>query len=239
VIKVVTSVSVARMHLFKIMHHALSMSDNSDLRENLWRAKNSMEMKVMVAELDSRLPKLESDRVKTPNFVNKVMLLPYFVCKPYLRPSQPCFCEHEFDEILGISKTPDLKINTDPENLKQICEKCAKCGGGIFSFVNEVEFDEFESRMKQEKVKLEENSSKLSGKDRKRLRMQEKLDKKKLDVKCGCGNQKSDKCVHVLCKSCCEKKSIEISGDCKTHKFKFETVQNPEKRPKLQILSIS
>merc|ERR1712127_143471 len=214
-----------------------------------------------VLSLDSRLPKLEE--LNTPEFINKVMVLPYFLCKPYLRASQPCSCDHEFDKELGISKTPDLEINPDPENLKQICEKCDRCGGGIFSYVSEDEAVEFEARMKQQKAELREGSTNLTGKDRKRLKRQKRREDRKQEkgrepyVKCGCGCPRSNKCVHELCKACCKKKCIEIEGDCKSHKFinklnlvgkntvnlngddgtlddeTPETLPNPKKRPKL------
>ena len=112
--------------------------------------------------------------------------------------------------------------------------------------------------MKQKKAEIRENSSNLSGKDRKRLKRQKRRDEKKKEkgrepyVKCDCGSPRANKCVHELCKACCKKKCIEVDGDCKPHKFinklnvvgritmdsngddeTLEVVPNAGKRPKL------
>ena len=74
-IEVPTPNSVARLHLFKLMHHPLTIPKNTDLRDVLAKARDLTEMREMVLSLDARLPKLEE--LNTPEFINKVMVLPY------------------------------------------------------------------------------------------------------------------------------------------------------------------
>jgi len=250
-----TSNSVARLHIFKLLHHPLSRFDNLDLRDGLATAKSIKIMGEIVDTLENRLPKVPFEFRDTPRFMNLIMKnLPYFICKPYMRPTQACTCDDEgmYDEELGVSKIDHFKepeSNENEEELKKITIKCHVCGAGIFKFVNSIEFQKHTEQQKQAK-NLERLSSKnVRGKKRKQRKIENNLDEngqfKKRGrppyVECAdkdCKSPAGAKCAWSRCRKCCKKMCIELFLDCKGHSMSISRQKNRENITKVDQKSV-
>ena len=180
----------------------------------------------------------------TPNNMCLIMKnLPYFICKPYLRPTQNCICKANenddpdfYDKDLGISLRPEIEENSDPEKYtKRINDKCKICGGGLFRWATEEEFLEFEEQCK--KAKKSERDMSINTKARKRKqRLKEQgnwEDKRQRGrpkyVTCvaeKCLSPSGLKCVHTMCRKCCKSLCLEKFLDCKNHGMAISRQKN-------------
>ena len=81
------ALSCIRGHVFKILHHVFQQEEHRDMRDMLAQANGFDEIGRVAEEAKKRLENLdETNEYASPRIMDDLLKLPYWRCKPYVRP---------------------------------------------------------------------------------------------------------------------------------------------------------
>lgn len=200
--------SYARGHVFKLLHHCLSMPENFDLRHRLSKTSTADEMMVVVKDLRERMtPYCTGDKPWTPDPGSDQARLPMppWLCQPYVRIPP----EEHLRKIQESQRRAQEKQQQQQQQEKE--DDSEGSTGGEASKRPMVDDSEETDLSKKKKKKMARNP------------------KKSFDApsdpydKCACKNPKGGRCVHELCRACCRVKCYTEGLDCPGHRILVKT----------------
>ncbi|CAL4096345.1 unnamed protein product, partial [Meganyctiphanes norvegica] len=192
--------SYSRGHVFKLLHHCLTMPVNFDLRHRLSKCSTIEEMSMVAKDIKDRMlpyttgnspwePKIDSPEANLP--------FPPWVCQPYVR------------------IPPEQHLAKIQERQRQALELKQQ---------QQEEEDAENSNGEGKRASSEESN--ISKKKQKKL---QKNPKKTFEVpnsryeKCICKNPKGGKCSYGLCRACCRVHCYTQGLDCPGHYILVKT----------------
>ncbi|KAK3924857.1 tRNA-dihydrouridine(16/17) synthase [NAD(P)(+)]-like [Frankliniella fusca] len=195
--------SYVRTHLFKMMHHLLSLPENATERNEIAKGQSLDDFRNTVLKLQERfLPYHEglavySEKKDETLSATCDLVLPPWLCQPYVR----------------IPPEEHLRKLADKQNKVETSAGNEESASG-------------------EKRSLEDNDNDsnppLSKKKMKRLQHSQKIKvnphSRKCQEKCSeCANPLGSKCGFKLCRACCRKACFAEKRDCPGHRILTKT----------------
>nr|XP_045620128.1 tRNA-dihydrouridine(16/17) synthase [NAD(P)(+)]-like isoform X2 [Procambarus clarkii] len=201
--------SYARGHVFKLLHHCLSLCENFDLRYRLSKTSTAEEMVAVVEDLKARMtPYSTGEKAWTPDPGSEQSRLPMppWLCQPYVRIPP----EEHLKKIQESERRVQEKQQQQQE--KAVTDKeDGECSGG--------------SELSKRPMVDESEEVDLSKKKKKKMARNPRKSFEPVDPyeKCGCKNPKGGRCVHGLCRACCRVKCYTEGLDCPGHRILVKT----------------
>ncbi|XP_034251974.1 tRNA-dihydrouridine(16/17) synthase [NAD(P)(+)]-like [Thrips palmi] len=186
--------SFVRTHLFKMMHHLLSLPENAAERQGIAKGQSLADFRQTVLTLRDRfLPYHDGIQVFVDNVDDTCNLrLPPWLCQPYVRiPPE----EH-------LRKLADRQNKNDEPSVGE--KRC----------LEETEEDPSTPQLSKKKLKKLQHSQKVKANPHIR----------KCQEKCSeCANPLGQKCGFKLCRACCRKACFSEKRDCTGHRILTKT----------------
>lgn len=137
------TLSCVRGHIFKLLHHVFQQVAHRDLRDNLAQANDFQEISKVTEDARTRLEKTEADvNPISPCDMDAILNLPYWRCKPYVRPkvqqgSEQVSRKRDSQMIAENDKRKEHKAKKQAKYQEKIADKetklkypmCIKCPG--------------------------------------------------------------------------------------------------------------
>uniref|UniRef100_A0A0N7ZBR3 tRNA-dihydrouridine(16/17) synthase [NAD(P)(+)] n=2 Tax=Scylla olivacea TaxID=85551 RepID=A0A0N7ZBR3_SCYOL len=214
--------SYSRGHVFKLLHHCLSMPENFDLRYRLSKTSRVEDMIGVVEALRDRMsPYHTGEKAWEPDPASEQARLPMppWLCQPYVRipPEEHLKKVQESQQrALQIQKQRKEKQKQEEEENEQQQQENGE----------EDEKDKDGSDSNKRPIAEEGEAGDLSKKKKKKMvRNPRKSFGKQHDhyEKCVCRNPKGGRCSHGLCRACCKVKCYTQGLDCPGHRILVKT----------------
>lgn len=137
------ALSCIRGHVFKILHHVFQQEEHRDMRDMLAQANDFDEIGRVAEEAKKRLENLDkTSEYESPQIMDDLLKLPYWRCKPYVRPKPSETTENNsrkrnsgmIEENLKRQKHKEQKKakyqeKMAKEGVRSKYEMCIKCPG--------------------------------------------------------------------------------------------------------------
>lgn len=182
--------SYVRGHIFKICVHALQR--HTDIRNKLGNSKSLHEIKDALIELKTICEKeCQNDLEKKENDLPKDDLpFPHWICQPYVRPASRPVDKKAVKRPLEGDKEATEHCEISKKKLKKLLKKHGQLVHGKEATKEQIE----------EVLKLERNKAKQTY------------------AKCvQCGSPSGERCVFLMCKTCCRTRTKQVNVNCPRH----------------------
>lgn len=192
--------SYSRGHVFKLLHHCLSMQENFDLRHRLSKCSTIEEMSVVVRDMKERmLPYTKEDSSWQPKKDSAEANLPFlpWICQPYVRiPPEQHLAKLQDSRKKALERAQQQKNDKEDEGSNSDGKRASSEESDI---------------SKKKKKKLLKNPNKSFEVPNSRYE------------KCICKNPRGGKCSYGMCRACCRVHCYTQGLDCPGHYILVKT----------------